>query len=105
MSTDARFPEPTPVTADRPVYVTQYAITKGILTFTEGRLLAGANGNAYFSDLVPGRSNTHVFTREWFPTLKAAQADVRKKVRAKLAALDRQRAKLEKLLAAMGSSK
>lgn len=88
----------------RKVYVTQYALTRGIIEATideewTARVNARVGDSGYVDVLWPGGMNGRaVFSgTEWSPTLEEAQASVREMVAVKLKSLEKQRVRLEKL--------
>ncbi|MGN6107705.1 MAG: hypothetical protein ACTHU0_21525 [Kofleriaceae bacterium] len=74
------------------VYVTKYALTEGIIACK----VINFTDRGYAHVLWPG--GTRIFGRhDWWPTEEVARAKADQMIRAKIAALKKQVAKLEKL--------
>lgn len=92
----------TDVGEPRKVYVTKYALTKGIRECAINERWTDAADEASSGrvcvDWENGFNGVLGLARgEWQPTIEAAQARVSEMVAAKLKSLDKQRAKLERL--------
>lgn len=84
-------PEDTLITA----YVTRYAGTGEILR-VRGRI-SQIVADPFLTFRHPGAPfDVYISRKDWFPTLEEAQADAAKRVKRKLASLDKQRAALLK---------
>lgn len=79
-----------------PVWVTKYALTKGILHYPRARL---CEARTFSGDLIVEVGRGHYYQRgEWFRSEEEAKVDARKRAARKLASLDKARLKIVGLL-------